>query len=379
MILHSSDSEKRVICISNHAHMVGGGEHSFLSLLTSLPALWAVLAAVPSEGLLLERLRQNNVRTQIIPLPSIAPWSIHRIVKSLAHFIELCRGFRPSLIYANGSRAAFYGSTAGRFMGIPVLWHCRIAERDPYLDWLLTRLSSQIVANSRATAKRFNKFGQTKVKVVYNGIDLAWLNDLNIQHSDLIQPGWKIILVVARASKLKRHDIALAAFEQVARVVNNSHLIFIGDKDRNDESWWDELQKKTELSPFSKSIHWIGHIDDLRPWYRAANVLLFPSENEAFGRVLVEAMGSGLPVIAVHSGAVPEIITNIQDGIIVSRGSVGEVADAITKLLNNKSLAFRLSKAGRIRAQQFSLDRHVDKMVQVFDETVESHAKHIRR
>ena len=161
--------------------MIGGGEHSFIDLLYHMSSEWKSIALVPKTGELALKLQKKKIETQLIPLPSLRPWFIFEILSSLCGYLNVCKKYRPKLIYANGSRAAFYGDIIGRILGLPVVWHCRIAESDHYLDFILTRLCNHIIVNSHATAKRFNKNFVKKVSVVYNGLDLEWLKDKAIK------------------------------------------------------------------------------------------------------------------------------------------------------------------------------------------------------
>lgn len=347
--------------------MIGGGEHSFLDLLSHLPSRWEILAAMPHVNDLGIKLRAKGISSVALPLPSLKPWYAKEMIKALMAFKKTIRRHRPNLIYANGPRALFYGGMVGRIVGLPVIWHCRIADPDPCLDWLLTRISNRIITNSMATARRFGPDLKDKVEVVYNGIDLDWLNDETPGKPPLIRPEWKVVLMVARISKGKRHDLALRAFEKTAEMTQDCHLVCVGAKDHNEPGWWDELQGATSKSPFLDRIHLIGKVDDVRPWYRAASVLLFPSENEAFGRVLVEAMGSGIPVVATRSGGVPEIIRDGEDGFLTSPNNPEELAYALLRVLMDEQIRNQLSENARKRALQFGLKVHVERMVQVFE------------
>lgn len=347
--------------------MLGGGEHSFLDLLSHLPSHWENLVIVPHEGDLSCKLRVKEIPTLVRPLPSMKPWYVLEVLNALRVYAKICKRYQPDLIYANGSRAAFYGGIIGRLMDLPVIWHCRTADADPFLDCLLTRLSDRIIANSQATAKRFGIALRNKVEVVYNGLDLDWLRDYDVGKPALVQPSWKIILVVARISKWKRHDLALTAFQQVAEIFRECHLIYIGAKDRSEPEWWETLQERTHRSPFSERVHWLGHVDDVRPWYRVASLLLLPSENEPFGRVVVEAMACGVPVIATKSGGALEILREGRNGMLVTPGDAEAMADAILSLLRNDHLRTSLIQSGKVRAQDFGLDRHIGKMVEIFD------------
>ena len=360
----------RLLAISNHAEMLGGGEHSFIDLLCHLPDTWQVLAAVPDEGELTRRLKQKGLKTFTLPLPPIRSWKLFRALQGLEAHSRLYKSLRPDIIYANGSRAALYGGMIGRIFGIPVVWHCRIAETDPYLDPLLIRLSSKIVANSQATAARFATPFQKRIKVVYNGIDIHWLRQDNLQKPELIKDEWKVILNVARVSKSKRHDLVLSAFEEVAGANPRSHLVFLGAKDQWEPDWWEYLMIKSRESSFSDRIHWVGYVEDVRPWYRAAHMMVLTSENESFGRVIVEAMACGVPVIATRSGGIPEIIRHQQDGLLVTPGNVKELQAAFSILLRDQAFRDRYAKSAQKRAECFSLDSHVGKMVEILENTL---------
>jgi glycosyltransferase involved in cell wall biosynthesis len=348
--------------------MVGGGEHSFLSLLANLRDSWHPLAVVPSPGDLSVALETAAVPIDCIPLPRIHPLNLSKMLKTLKALAELCKRYKPALIYANGSRAAFYSGLLKLTYKVPVIWHCRVAQKDPLLDALLQFFSDRIIANSQATAARFRAKRQGKIRVIYNGLDIAHLRDHTVCRPHGLEDEWEIILVIARVSKWKRHDLILYAFETIADQIPNAHLVCVGARDPFESSWWDHLQLTTTKSRYSDRIHWIGQVDDVRPWYRAADVMVLASDNEPFGRVIVEAMACNVPVIATRTGGVPEIIRHGRDGLLVSPENDRELAGAIAKVLNEADLRNRLVRHGRQRAEMFDLGSHLEKMNAVFEE-----------
>ncbi|MBW1997081.1 MAG: glycosyltransferase family 4 protein [Deltaproteobacteria bacterium] len=359
---------KNILAISNPGFMLGGGEHSFLDLLTHLPRQWKAHAVVPEDGELKRRLETRGIDSVVIPLHPIRPWNVFKILDSLMTLARACRKLNPDLLYCNGSRAAFYGGITGRLLGLPSLWHCRITEPDPLLDILLVRLSSRIIVNSRATGGRFKPRVMRKVRVVYNGIDRCYFKETPLDPPRTLKEGWKVILMVGRVSRWKRHDVALGGFETIATAEPDAHLVCLGAMDEKEPEWWTYLLAKSRNSPFPHRIHWMGPVEDVRPWYRAARVLIMPSENEPFGRVLVEAMTCGVPVVATQSGGAPEIMRDGVDGILVSPGKADELAEAVLSLLRNENLRNSMVRSAMERAKMFSLDNHVKRMVQVFEE-----------
>lgn len=370
---------KKILAISNHGDMIGGGEHSFLDLISNLPNKFQSRVVLPKKGELSSRLASRKIETRIISLPPIRPWSIFRLSHCIFSIVQTCRNHCSSVIYANGSRAAFYGGIVGKITGTPMIWHCRIVEPDPYLDPTLKLLSQYIVVNSYATQGRFDFNARRKVWVVYNGIDLTW-----IRHSDLNPMGkvlnrGRVILMVARFSISKGHDIALLAFDRIAKKHSDIQLVFIGTHDKRAVNWWNFLQSQSAKSRFSDRIHWVGPIKDVRPWYNLASVLILPSSNESFGRVLVEAMACGVPVIGAKSGGIPEILRYGQDGLLIPIRDASRLAEAIDVILTNHNLRERLSIAAVQRSNFFSLQKHVEQMVEIFEKAIEGSKTNLKK
>lgn len=359
-----------MLAISNHATFIGGGEHSYFDLISHLPENYPVVASIPSDNELSKKVREKGLDTFIIPLPPISPMSIRRMAKTIFQFRSLCKDRNIHLIYANGSRAAFYGGMAGRMCSIPVVWHCRVGGPDLSLDGILLRLVDRVIANSRATATRFPLRYKKKIETVYNGFDLGWLRDADIKKPAWVEDNWTVLLVVARVSRWKRHDLVLAAFEKVAQTAESIHLICVGGKDLSESAWGDEMQARTRRHPFSDRVHWIGSVDDIRPWYRAASMLVLPSANEPFGRVIVEAMASGVPVIATASGGIPEVITHMQNGILIPEHDDDALYRAIMNVLLDNRLRNRIQQEGYKRSDHFNISWHVEKMLSIFNDVM---------
>jgi glycosyltransferase involved in cell wall biosynthesis len=352
--------------------MLGGGEHSFLDLVVRIKDRWNTLTVVPEEGGLASRLREKALRTTPIPLPPLRPWFVHTMLKALATHLRISRKFRPDLIYANGSRAAFYGGITGRVLKIPVIWHCRIATSEAFFDFLLAKLANRIIANSHAVERRFPSMSRSKVKVVYNGIDLEWIRNAEVPKPEWVLPHWKVLLSAGRISYSKRHDLLLEAFERVAPSEPDAHLVLVGSPDVLAPAWWDHLQELSRRSAFTDRLHWTGQSEDMRPWYKAASVFVMAAENESFGRVLVEAMACGVPVVAVRSGGVPEIVRDGRDGLLAATGDVAGIASAVLRILKDGALRGRLSASALERAECFPVATYVQGVLRVFQETLEN-------
>jgi len=274
----------------------------------------------------------------------------------------------PDILHANGSRAAFYAGILGKLLGIPVLFHCRVGKLDTRLDRWLARLVDGVIANSRNTAVRFSTWPWLKVSVIYNGLDVSASKPVCENSKPF--GAKQVLLMVARVSRWKRHDIALDVFDRLSREMSDLHLVCAGDKEAEDVAWWNELQRRTQSMSGFDRIHWLGMVDQaaLEVWYAAADVLVLPSDSEPFGRVLVEAMGMGVPVVAFDVGGVPEVVEHGEQGMLVPAGDISAMSNAVTALLKDDALRKQMGEAGVKRASVFSIGAHVERVTTLYRE-----------
>jgi glycosyltransferase involved in cell wall biosynthesis len=362
--------KKKVVCVSDHSNFLGGGEYSFFDLCRSLNSNHQAIAVVPLNGALSRALKTYEIKTYFNSFSSLKPHLIFSAFRSGMNLLRLIGKIKPDLIYTNGTRSALYCSILKHFHKKPVIWHCRVSQKALIADLVLKRFCDCIVANSKATQRRFRKKYKSKVPVVYNGFDLKWLNEPATAKPELLKDGWQNILVSARVSQWKRHDLVLSAFEIIAAQHPEAHVILIGARDPLEPEWWRFLQQKTKGSKFAERIHWVGHVKDVRPWYQAADMLVLASDNEPFGRVIVEAMAVGLPVIATRNGGIPEIITDNVNGLLVNSGDPEDLAGSINRLLLDKNLREQLARNGKNRSKQFDLKLHIGKMAEIFSQFI---------
>jgi glycosyltransferase involved in cell wall biosynthesis len=119
----------------------------------------------------------------------------------------------------------------------------------------------------------------------------------------------------------------------------------------------------------SDGVIFAGFVADIESVYPALDVFLFPSFFEGLGTSLLAAMSYGVPSVAFRCCAFGEIIESEKNGLLVEKGSVEEIAKAVTRLLQDADLARAVGKAGRERiGEVFSAERMVDEMTKVYRE-----------
>jgi glycosyltransferase involved in cell wall biosynthesis len=113
----------------------------------------------------------------------------------------------------------------------------------------------------------------------------------------------------------------------------------------------------------------VGYAEDPAVHYEWANAVLVCSTDEAFGRVTIEAMKCGRPVIGWRSGATPEHVVDGVDGVLVAPGSVSETARAIALLHDRRDVLHAMSARARVRmAGRHTIEAEVVAMEQILEE-----------
>lgn len=220
------------------------------------------------------------------------------------------------------------------------------------------RAARRIIAVSHFVAESVIASGieVERVTVVHDGVELCEATTADERR--VARARWKVsdesILLgcVGYLLPEKGQEALLRAMPQIRGQFPNCRLILAGDGPCRTE-----LQALAEELRIGDAVIFAGFVADVESVYRALDVFVFPSLAEPLGSSLLAAMAHGLPVIAVASGGVPEIVTNGQNGILVGAPDVQKLADSIRQVLNDPVQATRVGKTARQTvAQNFSAD-----------------------
>jgi len=123
-------------------------------------------------------------------------------------------------------------------------------------------------------------------------------------------------------------------------------------------------------------IAWCGFHERIQEVFSAIDLLVLSSEEEAFPRVIIEAMAARKPVVATAVGGVLEQVVDSETGFLVPPKSPSDLAQAITRVLKDPELAEAMGQAGRQRVEKyFSIDQYVDDVEEVYMELLKDYEK----
>jgi glycosyltransferase involved in cell wall biosynthesis len=214
--------------------------------------------------------------------------------------------------------------------------------------------------HSRRIALAAYGLDPSRVRVVPEGIDLTdWSvaerpsEERDAAASLTAQPatGGSVILSVARQYRRKNTIALLRAMTRVRESVPQARLRVVGGGPE-----LNRLRRERRSLGLQGAVELLGEVpgtQNVRAEYRTADVFCLPSLQEGFGIVYLEAMASGLPIVALDAAAVPEIVRRDQAGILVPLDEPEGLGAALVRLLEDSALRRRMGTAGRERARLY--------------------------
>jgi glycosyltransferase involved in cell wall biosynthesis len=169
-------------------------------------------------------------------------------------------------------------------------------------------------------------------------------------------PGEVVIGHVARFMPVKNHMLLVNAMARVARVRSNCRLALIGDGVLRPH-----VEHEVSRLGIQDRVAFLGHLTDLPAVYRDLDIAVLSSVSEATSISILEAMASGLPVVATAVGGTPELLAHGEAGLLVPSEDADALADALVRLVDSVGERRRLGQAARERAVAlFSEDAMLD-------------------
>jgi glycosyltransferase involved in cell wall biosynthesis len=360
------------ILFIDHAGVLGGAELYLLDVARKYRATSTVLLF--KDGPFHDRLQAENIPTHILPasraLQSIrkqgrlgdALWGLPSLARLVQQTAALARDY--DVIFANSQKALIVGGLAARWAGRPMIWNLHDMLTAGHFSALNRRVAvtmanwlvDHLIVNSEATLEAFRASGGSleNTGIVYNGIDPAPFRQVSAAEVDQLCRSLSlteapVVGVFSRLAPWKGQDVLLNALTHLPDV---QALIVGGALFGDDADYESQLRRQAEQLNLEDRVHFLGFRDDIPQLMKLADVVLHTSTApEPFGRVIVEGMLAGTPVIASAAGGAREIIEDGVNGLLVPPDAPAPLANALTRLLSTPALVDRLTQAGQATAQ----------------------------
>ena len=271
------------------------------------------------------------------------------------------RRFRPDLVHVvNPFVLGFTGVFYARRMGVPLVasYHTNVTVYAQFyglgfLDGMGRRWVRALhnrarinLCTSEATQDYLRSQGIRGVRFWPQGVDARrfhpdkFSKELRVRLSDG-SPGDRLLLYVGRLG----HEKNIAQLKAVLRDVPGTRLAVVGDGPARGN-----LEREFEGTPAVFAGMLQG--DELTQAYASADAFVFPSTTETLGLAMIEALASGLPVIAARSGATPEVVSEGESGFLYEPGSEESLVSAVWRVLDDEDVRSRLARGARAAAEE---------------------------
>jgi glycosyltransferase involved in cell wall biosynthesis len=339
----------RTILFIDFYEIYGGGQHSLRSILAGLDrGRWRPVLAVNQEGRLAAEARALGLPVLVADMGR-GRWRY--FWKALPAFLKIL-GFAVehgvSLVHSNGLKAAKFGCAVAGALFVPAVWHKRIhvekaARSSTARLWrFYARRHDLLLAVSSAVGRDLKRIGVApqKVRVLHNFVEPAALVKARpLSAARRKKAGLPAGVPLVGMVGARRQHKGVDLFIQAARLLGNrgglwsrAHFVLLGGVASGEEAYEASLLGMQRDFPWPKRLHVLGEQDPAGPWLKSFKLLVCPSRREGFGRVAVEAMLAGCPVVAAYPEAA-EVIQHGKTGWLAPPNDAAALAAAMKKAL----------------------------------------------
>lgn len=268
---------------------------------------------------------------------------------------------RPALLHINNDQEMFIWGQAGRALGIPVIWHVRQEIGHSVLDGWRLCLSQHVILIAESTRRRFGRYPLPAHSVIYNAVDTTLFRPAHDRTAAKrrfgLSPDRLTIGYTGNLCEAKRPEWVVQAGIELLRRGVAAEFLIVG-KDLCNGKMESKLKQMAVDAGCVEAFHFLGYREDVQLIMPLLDIFLLPSQQEPFGRVVIEAMACGAAVIATDAGGVPEIIDHGRNGLLVAADSFPAFQDALQQFVSDTAGRERLALAGqRSVIERFSLER----------------------
>jgi len=330
----------------------------------------------PGEGELWEEARQRGIPATFLPALR-RPLSPAADAAAFAGLWRHLARTRPQLVHTHISKAGVLGRLAARLAGVPVVLHTyhgqveEVEGRGPQsrllraAEALAARCSDALIAVSADTAAGLQALGVGRAgqyRLIRNGIDLERFAPQATPPAPVA--GSPLLGSVASLTPEKGLELLIAALPSLAALHPRVRLCIVGEGPLRPA-----LEAQIRALGLEGRVDLAGNTPDVRPYLRAFDLVVAPSRREGQGRVLMEALALGRPVLAARVGGIPELIAHGQQGWLVPPDDPEALGQGAAHLLANPGLCAALAQRGRQRAlREFGLDTMIAQVEALYAE-----------
>ena len=305
----------------------------------------------------------KNLVDEFVQIEMRNSLSLMTDVKAISSVRNFIKYYRPDIIYCHSSKAGGIGRIANIGIGIPLVynphgWAFNIkgAKLKSYIYLWLAPLTTEYVVIShyeKLSAIQKRVANATKMKVIFNGISIEKIDEqlkksFVTRASQNIPDDAYLIGMVGRISEQKAPDIFVRVAAVLKDVIPNAYFMIVGDGEQRREI--NQLIEELGLVGRVVITGWVNNPIAYANLFDQAVLL---SRWEGFGLALTEYMKLGKAIVATEVDAIPDLITDQENGLLVEMDNVEQAANAIKEIFYNEELKQKIISNSLMRVNAF--------------------------
>jgi glycosyltransferase involved in cell wall biosynthesis len=213
-----------------------------------------------------------------------------------------------------------------------------------------------------------------KTLTLYNAVDLGRYDDeSDTRRQELgLEPTRPLVGFVGQIVPRKGVTTLITAMAEVVARLPEARLVIVGCAPPDEHEYEAECRQLSTRLGLDAHVHFVGYRRDVPAFMRTFDVFALPTRNEPFGKVVIEAMAAGCPVVASRVGGIPEIITGPELGTLIEPDDPPELASALLDYLTDASRRRAVSAAGAasVRAR-FGMPSMLGHLQTIYDDLLD--------
>jgi glycosyltransferase involved in cell wall biosynthesis len=373
-------AQMRILYVITSAEFGGAPLHVLQLARYMLKQSHEVGIVTAPEPRMMQEAKALGVR--IFPNPHfVRPVVLWKDFRALWRVSQAIQQFKPDLVSAHSTKAGFAARFSCAILRVPVIFTAHgwafTEGKSPLSRYFLalaeglaSKVTKKIICVSehdKELAIRLHVASEKKVKVIHNGMEPSlYLNtdgskirsELGLSESEIL------ITMVARFVPQKDHDTLFRALNFLPECGFKVALVGNGEREVL-------FRREAEKQSVNGRVVFLGERCDVPQILAASGIFVLSSHWEGLPRSIIEAMMSGLPVVATRVGGVPELVEDGVTGFLVPPKDPQALAKALQRLLDDPELRHRMGQLGREKAlREFTLDRMLRETEKVYEEVL---------
>ena len=336
-----------------HTLAVGGLENGVINLINHLDPeqFKSSIYSLCEPDTLRERV---NYKTRMVVLNK-------RPGNDLAAIIRLSKLFRmerPSIVHTHAWGTLVEGFLASKLARVPIFVHGEHGTMETrwwniLIQKFLLRFVDRIISVSENHRHIFAKkigIPLNKIETIQNGVDLEQFRPIEdpkkLKKSFRIPENHVVIGSVGRLVEVKQYDVFLKVLSSIMKKEAFISAVLIGDGPLRED-----LEHLAEELKIRNRVHFLGQLNDISKAINLMDIFILTSKSEGLSNTILEAMASGLPVVATDVGGTNEIVVHGETGLLVPSQDFLKTEKALLGLIQNDKKRQLMGKLGRKRVE----------------------------